>query len=170
MTLLNENSIISYKSKDGNVCFDVPLDKETVWLTQTQLSNLFDRDQSVISRHINNVFEESEVDKKTNMQKMHIANSDKPVAYYSLDVIISVGYRVKSQRGVEFRQWASKIIKDYLLNGYSLNLKKFSELEKSIEKINLYIQNRGPIDKEVIWTLKYLMEKLDPETSYFPKK
>ena len=82
---------------------------------------LFDRDQSVISRHINNVFKEGEVDKESNMHFLHIANSDKPVKIYSLDVIISVGYRVKSQRGVEFRRWANEVLKQYIVRGYAVN-------------------------------------------------
>ncbi len=90
----------------------------TAWLTQRQIIDLFDRDQSVISRHINKVFRDGELIKEGNMQKMHIAHSDKPVALYSLDVIISVGYRGNSQRGVQFRQWATKILKKHLLDGY----------------------------------------------------
>ena len=83
----------------------VTVEDETVWLNQNQMIELFGRDQSVISRHIRNVSKEHEVDEKSNMHFLHIANSNKPVAFYSLDVIISVGYRVKSKRGVEFRRW-----------------------------------------------------------------
>ena len=108
-----------YRSPDNQVELQVNLDKDTVWLSQEQLTLLFQRDQSVISRHINNVFKERELDRKSNMQKMHIADSDKPVAFYNLDVIISVGYRVKSQRGTQFRQWATKRLKDYLVQGYA---------------------------------------------------
>lgn len=88
---------------------------------------LFERDQSVISRHLSNVFKEGELEKESNMQKMHIAASDKPVALYSLDVIISVGYRVKSQRGVEFRQWATRTLKQHLVEGYTLNQRRLQE-------------------------------------------
>ena len=90
-------------------------------MNQNQMIELFDRDQSVISRHIKNVFKEQEVDEKSNMHFLHIANSDKPVAYYSLDVIISVGYRVKSKRSVEFRRWANSVLKQYILKGYAVN-------------------------------------------------
>lgn len=110
-----------YESDDGQIRLDVQLDGETVWLTQEQMSLLFGRDVSTVSRHIKNVFEEGEVDEKSNLQKMQIANSDKPVALYSLDVIISVGYRVKSQQGVRFRQWATKILKEYAVKGFSLD-------------------------------------------------
>ena len=102
-------------------------ENETVWLTQEQIVLLFQRDQSVISRHINNIFSEGELDKESNMQKMHIAFSDKPVAFYNLDVIISVGYRVKSHRGVQFRKWATALIKEYLIKGFAMNDDRLKE-------------------------------------------
>ncbi|MFA7403385.1 MAG: cell filamentation protein Fic [Pelobacteraceae bacterium] len=89
-----DNSVVLYQSPDGKTALDVHLDHDTVWLNQAQLVSLFNRDQSVISRHLRNVFTEGELDEKSNMQKMHFANSDKPVVLYNLDVIISVGYRV----------------------------------------------------------------------------
>jgi hypothetical protein len=110
-----EQQIEIYKSVDNAIELQVNLDKDTVWLTQEQLVLLFQRDQSVISRHIRNVFNENELDEKSNMQKMHIANSDKPVSYYNLDVIISVGYRVKSKQGTQFRQWATQRLKEYFI-------------------------------------------------------
>ncbi len=103
------------------------LKHETVWLTQAQMVKLFQRDQSVISRHVNNVFKEGGLPRKSNMQKMHIANSDKPVAFYNLDVIISVGYRVKSRRGTQFRIWATSVLKDHLVRGYTLNQRRLAE-------------------------------------------
>ncbi len=101
--MAKEKEIVLLETGDEKVKLSVPIQDETVWLSQTQMVELFDRDQSVISRYINNSFDE-EVDKESNMHFLHIANSDKPVAFYSLDVIISVGYRVKSQRGIEFRR------------------------------------------------------------------
>ena len=101
------SEILIYQVEDGKATLEVQLEKDTVWLNQAQLVDLFQRDQSVISRHIRNVFKEGELEEKSNMQKMHIANSDKPVVFYNLDVIISVGYRVKSQRGTQFRQWGN---------------------------------------------------------------
>lgn len=95
----------------------VPIEDETVWLTQAQMIELFGRDQSVISRHIRNIFRENKLDEKSNMHFLHITNIDRPVAFYSLDVIISVGYRVKSKRGIEFRRCANKVLKDYILRG-----------------------------------------------------
>ena len=114
---------------------EVQFESDTAWLTQGQIVKLFERDQSVISRHINNVFKEGELDKESNMQKMHIANSDKPVEFYSLDVIISVGYRVKSKQGTQFRQWATSRLKDYLIQGYAVNQKRLDQLQKTIELI-----------------------------------
>jgi hypothetical protein len=127
--LLNNNisylkmssEILIYQTDDGKTKIETRLEHETVWLTQDQIVTLFQRDQSVISRHINNVFKEGELDKYSNMQKMHIANSDKPVIVYNLDVIISVGYRVKSHRGVQFRKWATALIKEYIVKGFALN-------------------------------------------------
>jgi prophage maintenance system killer protein len=119
--------IVLYTSEDGSSSIDVQLKDETVWLTQAQMTELFQRDQSVISRHVNNVFKEKELPRKGNMQKMHIANSDKPVVLYNLDVIISVGYRIKSQRGTQFRIWATTVLKDHLIRGFSLNQKRIAE-------------------------------------------
>lgn len=111
----------------------VTLGQETVWLTQAQMVTLFDRDQSVISRHVRNLFQEEELALEGNMQKMHIAGSDKPVVIYSLDVIISVGYRVKSAQGVRFRQWATRLLKAHLLQGYTLNQQRFEQNARELE-------------------------------------
>ena len=109
--------IILYQP-DNSIRLEVRIDNETVWLTQAQMCVLFGRNQSVISRHINNIFKEKELDDKSNMHFLHIANADRPTAFYNLDVIISVGYRVKSKQGIQFRQWASRVLKEYLLSGY----------------------------------------------------
>lgn len=106
--------------------------RNSLGLSQAQMVELFKRDVSVISRHINNVFKENEVDKESNLHFLQIANSDKPVAFYSLDVIISVGYRVKSKRGVEFRKWASSILKQYILEGYAVNNNRINQLGEVI--------------------------------------
>ena len=113
------SEILIYQAANGAV--NVRLEQGTVWLTQAQLVALFGRDQSVVSRHIGNVFKEGELGKEGNMQKMHIASSDKPVDVYSLDVIISVGYRVKSQQGTRFRQWATGVLRDHLSQGWTLD-------------------------------------------------
>lgn len=116
-----------YQSQDGHLELKVSLEKDTVWLSQAQMVELFERDQSVLSRHIRNVFKEGELAEQSNMQKMHITGSDKPVTYYSLDVIISVGYRIKSPRGVQFRQWATSVLKEHLVQGYTLNQRRLQE-------------------------------------------
>ena len=99
-----KNEVVIFETEDRSVSLNVPVEQDTVWLTQAQMVELFGRDVSVISRHIKNIFKEGEVEEESNLHFLQIANSDKPVAYYSLDVIISVGYRVKSKRGVEFRR------------------------------------------------------------------
>lgn len=137
------NQIIIFEN--NNIKLNVNMKDETVWLTQEQMIKLFQRDQSVISRHIRNIFKERELDEKSNMQKMHIPNSDKLVTFYNLDVIISVGYRVKSQNGIIFRRWATNILKEYMLKGYVANQKRLEYLEKTIKVID--IANR--IDEEL---------------------
>ena len=124
--------IAIYQTADGKVEIDVCLKQETVWLRQEQMSELFGRERSVISKHIRNVFIEGELDEKSNVQNLHIAGSDKPVKFYNLDVIISVGYRVKSQRGTQFRIWASNILKQYLIQGYALNEQKLQAQQEKL--------------------------------------
>ncbi len=116
-----KGELIIYQTEDGKTRIDVRMDNETVWLTRQQMSELFDRNVSVIGRHIRNIFEEGELQEESNVQKMHIANSDKPVEFYNLDVIISVGYRVKSLRGTQFRIWANSVLREYLIKGFSMN-------------------------------------------------
>ncbi|EAQ98734.1 virulence RhuM family protein [Congregibacter litoralis] len=123
-----------FQAPDGQIRLDVKFQQDTVWLTQAQMTVLFERDQSVISRHINNVFKDGELSAESNMQKMHIAHSDKTTACYSLDVIISVGYRVKSQRGVQFRQWATGVLRQHLVDGYTLNQQRLEGREVEVEQ------------------------------------
>lgn len=129
----NNQQIVIYQTESGETQIDVRLEQETVWLSQAQMVELFDRERSVITKHINNVFAEGELDEKSNVQNLHIANSDKPVKFYNLDVIISVGYRVKSKRGTQFRMWANSVLKQYLVQGYALNE---SKLQAEQEKLN----------------------------------
>lgn len=117
----NRGELLMYQTEDGLTRIDVRVESETVWLTRKQMAELFDRDISVIGRHIRNVFEEGELVEESNVQKMHITNSDKPVEFYSLDVIISVGYRVKSLRGTQFRIWANSVLREYLIKGFAMN-------------------------------------------------
>ena len=129
------NQIEIYKSSEGQTQIEVKFENETVWLTQEQMVLLFQRDQSVISRHIRNIFKEGELDEKSNMQKMHITNSDKPIALYNLDAVISVGYRVNSKQGTQFRQWATQRLKDYLVKGYAINEKRLKETENKFQEL-----------------------------------
>ena len=117
----NNSEILIYQSENGMTKVDVTFMDETVWLSKAQMAELFQRDRSVISKHINKVFEEGELPKESNVQILHVANSDKPVEFYNLDVIISVGYRVKSQRGVQFRIWATNVLKEYMIKGFALD-------------------------------------------------
>lgn len=114
----NKSELIIYTTEDGLTKVDVTFDQDTVWLSKNQMAALFQRDRSVISRHIKNVFKEGELPMQGNVQNLHVAYSDKPVDFYNLDVIISVGYRVKSQRGVQFRIWATNILKEYMKKGF----------------------------------------------------
>ncbi len=148
-----QGEIIIYKSADGRAGLDVHLADETVWLSQTQMVELFQRDQSVISRHLRNVFKEGELAEESNMQKMHIANSDKPVAFYNLDVIISVGYRVKSPRGTQFRIWATNVLKQHLIQGYTTNERRLaekglSEMEQTLALLSRTLQSHELVTDE----------------------
>jgi hypothetical protein len=141
-----KNEIIIYRPNEAAEHLEVRLENETVWLNQDQISILFQRDQSVISRHIRNVFREKELDEKSTMQKVHVANSDKLVAFYNLDVLISVGYRVKSKQGTQFRIWATTILREYLLKGYAINQRvdrienNLEHLSKEVSKISLQLK------------------------------
>ena len=128
-----KGEIVMYQP-DETIRLEVRVESETVWLTQQQISDLFLRDRTVINRHINNVFKEGECDKESNVHFLHIPNSDKPVMYYSLDVIISVGYRVKSLNGTKFRRWANGVLKQYLLRGYAVNQRMFDIEQKMVEQ------------------------------------
>lgn len=159
----NKTDLVLFNSYDGKVSLSVTVENETVWLSQEQLVRLFDRDQSVISRHINNAFKE-ELDKKSNMHFLHIAGADRPVAFYSLDVIISVGYRVKSQRGVEFRKWANSVLKEYILKGYAVNDTRLKQLN---EVVQLLKRTQDSLDsKQVLTVVENYSKALDLLDAY----
>jgi hypothetical protein len=149
----SEGEIILYQSENSTQ-LEVRIENETVWLTQAQMVELFQRDQSVISRHIRNVFTEKELNEKSNMHFLHNAFSDKPITVYSLDVIISVGYRVKSKRGTQFRIWANRILKEFLLNGHVVN-QRFDRIEKKIlehdQKFDLLIKTTLPPNEGIFY-------------------
>jgi hypothetical protein len=129
------NPIQIYQATNGELEILIDQTQDTIWLTQAQISILFDKDRTVITKHINNVFKEEEVDEKSNVQKMHFPNSDKPVTLYGLDLILSVGYRTNSKSATKFRQWANTVLKDYLVKGHSLNKKLISKQQEQILEI-----------------------------------
>jgi prophage antirepressor-like protein len=140
----DKSNIVVYN--DGELELKISVNDETIWLTQAQICNIFEKDQSVISRHINNIFKDEEVDGKSNMQKMHIANSDKPVSFYSLDIVLAVGYRTNSSKAIRFRQWATLILKNYIQNAYVINGEKitndrFLSLEKEVIILKSKVEN-----------------------------
>jgi hypothetical protein len=136
---MSENSsIVIYQTRDGNISFNVNVFEETVWLSQKQMAELFDRDRVAITQHISNIFKEGELEENSVCKDfLHTAKDGKSykTKHYNLDVIISVGYRVKSQRGIQFRQWATKVLKQYLLNGYSVNETRIKKIESSLDEL-----------------------------------
>ena len=125
------SEISIYETTSGSI--EVRLERDTVWLSQEQMGTLFGRERSVITKHVRNVFTEGELEEESNVQNMHIAGSDKPVRFYNLDVIISVGYRVKSPQGTRFRQWATLILREHLTQGYTLNRQRFETNARELE-------------------------------------
>ncbi len=141
-----------FTADDGQLTLSVRLEGETVWLNQEQMGVLFERERSVITKHIRNLFAECELDEKSNVQNLHVASSDKPVKFYNLDVIISVGYRVKSQRGVQFRQWATRTLKEHLVQGYTLNQRRLQErgieFEQALNLLQRTLANQQLVNTE----------------------
>ncbi|MCD4711244.1 MAG: virulence RhuM family protein [Bacteroidales bacterium] len=117
----HNSELLLYQTEDGQTKIDVRLEEETVWLSQAQMGELFQKERSVITKHIKNIFEEGELKEESNVQILHISGSDRPVKFYNLDVIISVGYRVKSHQGTKFRQWATARLKEYIVKGFTMN-------------------------------------------------
>lgn len=130
--------IVIYQTTDGETAIDIRLENDTIWLSANQMAALFDRDEKTIRKHVNNVFTEGELSKEDNTHFLRVDKVKQLVAFYTLDVIISVGYRVKSLRGTQFRIWANKILKDYLIKGYAINdkitQKKYMEFYPSVEE------------------------------------
>lgn len=129
---MQNNEIVIFETEDKLVTLPVAIEHETVWLSANQMAVLFGRDEKTIRKHINNVFSEDEVDKNNNTQKMRVDGVKQLVPFYTLDVIISVGYRVKSKRGVEFRRWANSVLKQYILKGYAVNDNRIKQLGEVI--------------------------------------
>ena len=130
---MRKNEIVIFEADDKSIVLPVAVENETVWLSANQMALLFDRDEKTVRKHINNVFSEGELDKENNTQKMRVEGVKQLVPFYTLDVIISVGYRVKSKRGVEFRRWANSILKQYILKGYAVNDNRIKQLGEVIQ-------------------------------------
>ncbi len=178
---MEEKSIVIYQTEDGQTQIDVRLENETVWLTQAQMAELFQKDRTVITRHINNVFKEGELEKEqvcakfahtTRHGAMDGKTQTKETVLYNLDVIISVGYRVKSKRGTAFRIWARQILKDYLVKGYAVNQRihseQIAELRQLVGMLGRTIQSQPVLSTdetsalfEVVTDYSYALDTLD---------
>ena len=173
LTEMNDNNqIIIYQTEGGQTQVDVRMENDTVWLSANQMAMLFDRDEKTVRKHVNNVFSDGELEKESNTQFLRLAHSDKPVAFYTLDVIISVGYRVKSQRGVKFRQWANKVLKQYLVKGYAVNDRlrrdQLGELRQLVQVVGRTLQSQdvtatadGQALFDVVVDYTYALDTLD---------
>lgn len=171
----DKGEIVIYQTQDGNTQLDVRLEGESVWLTQDQMALLFGRDKSVIARHISNIYAEGELTKESTVAKFAIVPTTRARSYetamYNLDVIISVGYRVKSQRGVQFRQWANKVLKDYLIKGYAvrtnMQLQQYQELKQLVGVLQQTMQTEALTTNEardlvnVVTDYTYALDTLD---------
>ena len=147
LIMTNQNEIVIYKRRDDKIVVEVNIHNETIWLTQAQISSLFGTERSVITKHIRNIFYAGELSEKSNVQKMHIPSSDKPVTFYNLDVVLSVGYRVNSKRATQFRIWATSMLHDYIVKGYTLNQKRLRELKA--KQLDEFEQAVGLIKKTI---------------------
>lgn len=167
------NEIILFETNDNAIKLEVPVEGETVWLSANQMAELFDRDEKTIRKHINNVFSEAEVDKDNNTQKMRVVGVKQKVPFYTLDVIISVGYRVNSKRGVEFRRWANSVLKQYILQGYAVNDNRIAQLG---EVIRIMKRTQNALDSQQVLNViqKYsnaleLLDSYDHQNMKRPK-
>ena len=169
---MEQSKILIYQTDDGHTQIDVRLENDTVWLNTKQMSSLFDREESNIRRHILGVFKEGELVRKNNVHFLHVNGVKKPVPFYNLDVIISVGYRVKSKRGIDFRIWARGVLKDFLIKGYAVNERmrreQIAELRQLVGMLGRTIQNQPLISTdetnalfEVVTDYTYALDTLD---------
>jgi prophage maintenance system killer protein len=152
------DEIVLYQSPDGSVKLNVRLEQETIWLSQKQMAILFDTERSVITKHLRNIFQSGELEEKSNVQKMHIPGSDKPVAFYSLDAILSVGYRVNSKRGTQFRIWATQVLRDHILRGYTVNARRLEELQQAIRVVSALADRRSLTGDEATGLLRVVRD------------
>ncbi len=168
---MEEDKIVIYQTEDGQTQIDVRLENETVWLNTNQMALLFEREDSNIRRHIINVFKDGELEKDNNVHFLHVNGIKKPVPFYNLDVIISVGYRVKSKRGTAFRIWARKVLKEYMVKGYAVNERirheQIGELRQLVGMLGRTLQNKSLSTEEnralfeVVTDYTYALDTLD---------
>jgi hypothetical protein len=155
---MEEDKIIIYQTEDGQTQIDVRLENDTVWLTQAQMAELFQTDRTSIVRHINNIYKVEELDRDSTCAKIAQVQIEgkrtvkRDIPYFNLDMIISVGYRVNSKRGIKFRQWANRVLKDYLVKGYAINERmrreQIGELRQLVGMLGLTIQGQPLLSKE----------------------
>ncbi len=152
-----KNDIVLYQAKNGAIELRGDFSRETLWATQAQIANVFAVERSVVTKHINNLLKDKEIDGKRNVQKMHIANSDKPVSFYSLDVILSVGYRTNSKIAIEFRKWATKTLREHLVKGYTINRKQigknYEAFMKSVSDIQALLPEHVTLNPKMVLDL-----------------
>jgi len=138
-----KNSLVIYQAPNGAIELRGDTQHETMWATQAQIADVFIVDRSVVTKHIKNIFQSHEVDQESNVQKMHIPNSDKPVTYYSLDIILAVGYRTNSSQAIAFRQWATKTLRNYIVKGYAINKnrvgKNYNSFIRAVDSIRMLL-------------------------------
>ncbi len=158
---MENNEIVLFETKDKEISLTVAVDNETVWLSANQMASLFERDEKTIRKHINNIFSEEELTKENNTHKLRVEGVKQKVPFYTLDVIISVGYRVKSKRGIEFRQWANSVLKKYIIDGYAINEKRLAALKKTVEIQNKMLANALNVEEsEVLKAVNLYTEAL----------
>ena len=174
---MEDNKIIIYQTEDGQTQIDVRLENETVWLTQAQMAELFQTDRTSIVRHINNIYKVEELDRESTCAKIAQVqiegkrNVKRNIPYFNLDMIISVGYRVNSKRGVKFRQWANKVLKQYLIKGYAVNERirkeQISELRQLVVMFGRTIQNQPLLSNDETNALFEVVKDVKEEISTF---
>ena len=149
--------IVIYQAPSGAIELRGDFNKETIWATQAQIASVFQIERSVITKHIRNIFKDREISEKSNVQKMHIPNSDKPVAFYSLDIILAVGYRANSKRAIEFRQWATKTLREHITKGYAINRKRiahnYDAFMKAVADIQTLLPEHIALDPKTVLEL-----------------
>ena len=173
---MDKYQVVKFVDNDFTLDVRADVENETVWLTQEEIASLFNTDRTRITRHINNILKDGELEEKSNVRKTHFPHSDRPIKMYDLDMIISVGYRVKSNRGILFRRWANNVLKGYLIQGYAINQKRLDNLGKVIDIQNKMLSYSLNIDREELTKVinEYtraldLLDSYDHQTLIKPK-